>query len=69
MCGGLIRVENARVVQVTTDAPSASAKSLWRLGGLTSQQLSRAVFEHTIADNVLDGQPNWPSISYSLFFR
>lgn len=40
------------MVQVTTGAPSACAKSLWRLGDLTPQQLGRAVFEHTIADNV-----------------
>jgi membrane protein len=45
-------VENSRVEQVATDAHSPSAESLWRLGGLTPRQLGRAVFEHTIADNV-----------------
>jgi membrane protein len=40
------------VVQITTEAPSVSAKSLWKLGGLTPRQLGRTVFERIIADNV-----------------
>jgi membrane protein len=52
MCSDLSGVENARVVQVMTDAPSASAKSLWKLGGLTPWQLGRTVFQQILADNV-----------------
>jgi membrane protein len=32
--------------------PSAAAKSLWKLGGLTPGQLGRTVFEQVIANNV-----------------
>src|SRR5215472_2106801 len=35
-----------------TSAPSPATKSFWSLGGLTSWQLSRAVFEQMIANNV-----------------
>jgi membrane protein len=35
-----------------TEAPSASTKSFWKLGGLTPWQLGRTVFEQIIADNV-----------------
>ena len=33
--------------------PSIAHKSFWRLGGLTPWQLGRAVFEETIANNVV----------------
>jgi len=36
-----------------TSQPSAAAKSLWKLGGLTPGQLARTVFEEIIANNVL----------------
>lgn len=39
-------------MQVMTDAPSASAESFWKLGGLTPWQLGHTVFEQIIADNV-----------------
>jgi len=35
-----------------TGAPSPATKSFWNLGGLTSWQLGRAVFEQIIANNV-----------------
>ena len=35
-----------------TSPPSAAAKSLWKLGGLTPGQLGRAVFEEIDANNV-----------------
>lgn len=35
-----------------TSPPSVAARSFWKLGGLTSWQLGRAVFEQIIANNV-----------------
>jgi len=35
-----------------TSASSPATKSFWNLGGLTSWQLGRAVFEQIIANNV-----------------
>lgn len=35
-----------------TSPPSVAARSFWKLGGLTSRQLGRAVFEQIIANNV-----------------
>jgi len=35
-----------------TSAPSPATKSFWNLGGLTSWQFGRAVFEQMIANNV-----------------
>ena len=35
-----------------TSPPSVAARSFWKLGGLTSWQLSRAVFEQVIANHV-----------------
>jgi membrane protein len=35
-----------------TSPPSVARRSFWKLGGLTSWQLGRVVFEHIIANNV-----------------
>src|SRR5262249_2089147 len=39
-------------LKIMTGAPSPATKSFWNLGGLTSWQFGRAVFEQMIANNV-----------------
>ena len=39
-------------LKIMTSAPSPATKSFWNLGGLTSWQFGRAVFEQMIANNV-----------------